>query len=150
MKKEDLQQLVERLQQLRLQREQISAEEGRILQQIQQPTAVTIGDNNNTSTERPASRAVVEDDRAVAAAVAVQQQPVFHLGQHVYITNSITHTGLVRRATHADRAGIVTHLTNSGRIAIRTYNGFKTHRLPGNLRVLTPEEKTLYGSDRRR
>ena len=143
----DLRRLVERLQQLHIQREQISAEEGRILREIHQTTT---GDNNNSNTERPAQRAVVEDDRAIAEEVAVEPTPVFQLGQHVYITNAITHTGLVRRATHADRAATVTHVTNTGRIAIRTYNGYRTHRLPGNLRPLTPEEKILFASERRR
>ena len=144
MEQEDLRQLIERLQQLHIQRERISAEERRILQEIHQPF---IGDNNNT--ERPTQRAVVEDDNAVVETVTVVPTQDFQLGQHVYITNTITHTGLVRRATHADRAAIVTHFTNTGRIGLRTYNGYRTHRLSGNLRPLTPEEQTLFASERR-
>ena len=108
MLQEDLRQLIERLQQLHIQRENISAEERRILREINQPF---IGDDN---AERPTERAVVEDDNAVVEAVTVEPAQDFQIGQHVYITNTITHTGLVRRATHADRAAVVTHFTNLG------------------------------------
>jgi hypothetical protein len=60
---------------------------------------------------------------------------IFHIGQRVYITNRITHVPLLRRATEADRTAIVTHFTPS-HVAIRTINGYHTHRHPKNLRPL--------------
>jgi hypothetical protein len=141
MEREELCHLIERLQQLQIQRENISAEERHILQAIHQPLVA----NNN---ERSAPRAVVVDDEVTARIGSAE--PVFSIGQQVYITNRITHTGLVRRATIADRAATVTHFTSTGRVAIRTYNGHNTNRLPANLRILTSEEITSSESERRR
>ena len=142
MDQEELRRLIERLQQLHFQRETISAEEQQILQNIlHQPP---IGGINNT--ERPAPAAVVETDEAPVVAVAAQ---LFRIGTHVYITNNISHAGLVRRATRADRAAVVTHHTNTGRVGIRTYNGYRTNRQPENLRLLTLEEQVLCQADRR-
>jgi hypothetical protein len=70
----------------------------------------------------------------VPVPTVAQTVAVFHIGQRVYITNRITHV-LVRRATEADRTAIVTHFTAT-RVAIRTINGFHTHRHPKNLRPL--------------
>jgi hypothetical protein len=141
MEGEDLRRLIERLQQLHIQRENISAEERLILQTIHQPL---IGNN----TERSAPRAVVVDEVVTTRIATVV--PVFQVGQQVYITNRITHTGIVRRATNADRAAIITHFTSTGRVGIRTYNGYNTNRQPTNLRLLTPEEVISFESERRR
>jgi hypothetical protein len=141
MEKEELRRLIERLQHLQIQRENISAEERHILQTIHQPLLVS-------NAERSAPRAVVVDDEATASTTPVE--PVFRIGQQVYITNRITHTGLVRRATNADRAATVTHFTSTGRVGVRTYNGYSTNRQPSNLRVLTPEETISLESERRR
>jgi hypothetical protein len=67
--------------------------------------------------------------------VGVSSTTLFYIGQRVYITNRITHVPLLRRATEADRTAIVTHFTPS-RVAIRTINGYHTHRHPKNLRPL--------------
>jgi hypothetical protein len=141
MEREELCRLVERLQDLQIQRENISAEERHILQTIHQPLLVS-------NAERSAPRAVVVvHDEATARTTPVE--PVFRIGQQVYITNRITHTGLVRRATNADRAATVTHFTSTGRVGVRTYNGYNTNRQPSNLRALTPEETISLESERR-
>lgn len=145
MDQQELIQLIDQLQQLQIQRESISAEEQRILQRIRR--SADSGDNNDNGSELPTRAAVVTSD-VVSSAVATTP-PTFSIGQHVYITNNINHT-VVRRATNADRASVVTHFTNTGRIAIRTYNGFRTNRVAANLRVLTDEEQIAYSAERRR
>jgi hypothetical protein len=65
---------------------------------------------------------------------SIEPIAAFHIGQRVYITNRINHV-LVRRVTEADRTALVTHFTAS-RVAIRTINGYHTHRHPKNLRPL--------------
>jgi hypothetical protein len=142
MEEEDLRHLIERLQQLHIQRENISAEERHILQTIHHP--LLLGNN----TDQSAPRAVIVDE--VVATTTASVVPVFRVGQPVYITNRITHTGIVRRATNADRAAIVTHFTSTGRVGIRTFNGYNTNRQPTNLRPLTPEEVISFESERRR
>ncbi len=120
---EELEQLIERLHQLHLQRENISAEERNILHTI-------LSDRVQDSTVVATTTAVA----TVAANPAATVAPVFRIGQQVYITNRINHV-LVRRATEADRTAIVTHFTAS-RVAIRTINGYHTYRHPKNLRPL--------------
>jgi hypothetical protein len=121
----NLNQLIERLQQLHLEQERILA----ALENI-------VADNESESEP-------VHPTTPVAVPVSVPREPVspaaqtvaaFHIGQRVYITNRINHV-LVRRATEADRTAIVTHFTAT-RVAIRTINGYHTHRHPKNLRPL--------------
>ena len=132
---ESLNQLIENLQHLHLEQERIQE---RILQNLQDIAARVDADDEATNTN------IVDDDtEPVAEAVAVPVpiavpvppvSPVFRIGQRVYITNRINHV-LIRRATEDDRTAIVTHFTAS-RVAIRTINGFRTHRDPKNLRPL--------------
>jgi hypothetical protein len=129
---ETLNQLIERLQQLHL-------EQGRILEALENIAAEAPTDDSNegerTSTPTTAPVATVVTEVPVAApAPTIHNIDVFHIGQRVYITNRISHV-LVRRATEADRTAIVTHFTAS-RVAIRTINGYHTHRHPKNLRPL--------------
>jgi hypothetical protein len=139
----ELNQLIEQLKHLQVRRENISAEERRIVQRISN----SIGDSNNSS-EPQSQPAIVETD-VVRSAEQVTAPPTLHIGDHVYITNLITHTA-PRRPTNADRASIVTGFTSAGRVAIETYNGYRTNRLPKNLRKITAEEKIAYLAERRR
>jgi hypothetical protein len=119
----NLNQLIERLQQLHLEQE-------RILTALEY-----IVTDNEPAHNEPAPVAVpVPPVSPVATIVTtsagdnIEPVAVFHIGQRVYITNHINHI-LVRRATEADRTAIVTHFTAS-RVAIRTINGYHTHRHP--------------------
>jgi hypothetical protein len=136
----NLNQLIERLQQLHLEQEMIlAALENIVADSDSEPAPVSV-----TVPVPPVSvTAPVHPTTPVAVPVPVPREPaspvaptvaVFHIGQRVYITNRITHI-LVRRATEADRTAIVTHFTAT-RVAIRTINGFHTHRHPKNLRPL--------------
>jgi hypothetical protein len=132
---ETLNQLIERLQQLHLEQEAILQALEDIAQQDiivnQEPRANVVQGNERNRTPAPTAAVVT------VAAPMTLPTPVttgFHIGQRVYITNRISHI-LVRRATEADRTAIVTHFTAS-RVAIRTINGYHTHRHPKNLRPL--------------
>jgi hypothetical protein len=135
---ESLNQLIEQLQQLHLEQE-------RILQALENIVQEHIAADQEPSTDIEPVAGVVSSTVVVVgpASLPVTSVPVavpvpvtigFHIGQRVYITNRITHV-LVRRATEADRTAIVTHFTPS-RVAIRTINGFHTHRHPKNLHPL--------------
>jgi hypothetical protein len=135
---ETLNQLIERLQQLHLEQETILQALEDIAQQDiivdQEPRANVVQGNERDRTSAPTAAVAT-----VVAPVILPRTPTpvmtgFHIGQRVYITNRISHV-LVRRATEADRTAIVTHFTAS-RVAIRTINGYHTHRHPKNLRPL--------------
>jgi hypothetical protein len=136
---ESLNQLIEQLQQLHLEQE-------RILQALeniaadQQPRTdiepiVGVASSTVNAGARSASVPPVATPVSPVAPAVLPTVTVFHIGQCVYITNRITHVPLLRRATEADRTAIVTHFTQS-RVAIRTINGYHTHRHPKNLRPL--------------
>jgi hypothetical protein len=136
----NLNQLIDRLQQLHLEQERILAALENII--------ANSADSESESAPVPAPAPVpvpvpVAPTTPIAVPVPVLREPAsplaptvaaFHVGQRVYITNRINHV-LVRRATEADRTAIVTHFTPS-RVAIRTINGYHTHRHPKNLRPL--------------
>jgi hypothetical protein len=138
---DSLNELIERLHQLHLEQERILTALENIVADNEPgrpttpaPTGVTVTVHPTTPVaipvpREPTSPAPREPTFPVAPTVAA-----FHIGQQVYITNRITHV-LVRRATEADRTAIVTHFTPT-RVAIRTINGFNTHRHPKNLRPL--------------
>ena len=77
---------------------------------------------------------ISEDEESV-------QEGVYTAGQHVFIENSL---GLIvtRGVTSADRAAVVLRTTKQ-RVYIKTYNGWHTWRVPGNLRHLTRAEQTV-------
>jgi hypothetical protein len=142
---ETLNQLIERLHQLHLEQETILQALEDIAQQDiiveQEPRAYIVPNvaSNVVSNIVPNVVPNVVPNAAAnaAAAIAAPTLPTpveFHIGQRVYITNRINHV-LVRHATEADRTAIVTHFTPS-RVAIRTLNGYNTHRHPKNLRPL--------------
>jgi hypothetical protein len=124
-----LNQLIERLQQLHLEQERILT----ALENI-------VADNEPAPAAVPVPPVPVPPVSPIATVVAtaagddIEPVAVFHIGQRVYITNRINQV-LVRRATEADRTAIVTHFTAT-RVAIRTINGYHTHRHPKNLRPL--------------
>jgi hypothetical protein len=135
----NLNQLIDRLQQLHLEQERILAALENIIADSESepapvpvpvpvpvPAPVPVHPSTPVAVPLPAPR---EPASPVTPTVAA-----FHIGQRVYITNRINHV-LVRRATEADRTAIVTHFTPS-RVAIRTINGYHTHRHPKNLRPL--------------
>jgi hypothetical protein len=138
----NLNQLIERLQQLHLEQERILTALENIAADSESelepaPVAVTVPVPPVSAAEP------VLPTTPVAVPVPVPREPVFpvaqtvaafHIGQQVYITNRITHV-LVRRATEADRTAVVTHFTPT-RVGVRTINGFNTHRHPKNLRPL--------------
>jgi hypothetical protein len=137
---ETLNQLIERLRQLHLEQETILQALEDIAQQdivVEQEPRANIIPNvvpNVVSNVVPNERDTAPST-PIAEAVGVSSPTVFYIGQRVYITNRITHVPLLRRATEADRTAIVTHFTPS-RVAIRTINGYHTHRHPKNLRPL--------------
>jgi hypothetical protein len=133
---ETLNQLIERLYQLHLEQETILQALENIAQQdiiVEQEPRANIVPNVVSNVVSNVVPNVVPNVAANAAPPA--PAPIeFHIGQRVYITNRINHV-LVRRATEGDRTAIVTHFTPS-RVAIRTLNGYNTHRHPKNLRPL--------------
>jgi hypothetical protein len=142
-----LNQLIERLHQLHLEQETILQALEDIAQQdiiVEQepranivPNVVPVAANNAPTVVHRSERDTTPSTpvaQAVSVPVPVPASVVFHIGQRVYITNRINHV-LVRRATEADRTAIVTHFT-APRVAIRTINGYHTHRHPKNLRPL--------------
>jgi hypothetical protein len=141
----NLNQLIERLQQLHLEQERILAALENIVADDSESEPAPVA--AVTEPVSPVSVAVpepVHPTTPVAVPVPVPRGQVFpvaqtvaafHIGQRVYITNRITHVPLLRRATEADRTAIVTHFTAT-RVAIRTINGVHTHRHPKNLRPL--------------
>jgi hypothetical protein len=142
---ESLNQLIEHLQQLHLEQE-------RILQALENITQESMADQEPSADIEPVAgvesvAGVVSSAVAVvgpaslpatsvpvAVPVPVPTVTAFHIGKQVYITNHISHV-LVHHATEANRTAIVTHFTAS-RVAIRTINGYHTHRHPKNLRPL--------------
>jgi hypothetical protein len=140
---DSLNELIQQLQQLDLGQERILTALENIAADNEPPaspvaaTVVTTG-----AGDEPAPVAVpVPPASPVAATVvttgagdSIEPIAVFHIGQRVYITNRINHV-LVRRVTEADRTAIVTHFTAS-RVAIRTINGYHTHRHPKILHPL--------------
>jgi hypothetical protein len=121
MESESLNQLIARLQHLHL-------EQQRILQALE-----NIGAEDNNPAKLPTIAAPVAVQVPVVP-IPVPEPIAFHIGQQVYITNRINHIS-VRHATEADRTAMVTHFTAS-HVAIRTINGYHTHRHPKNLRPL--------------
>jgi hypothetical protein len=144
VEEESLHQLIERLQQLHLEQERIlAALENIVAADSESEPAPAAAVTEPVSPVSVAESEPVHPTTPVAVPVPVPRGQVFpvaqtvaafHIGQRVYITNRITHV-LVRRATEADRTAIVTHFTPT-RVAIRTINGFNTHRHPKNLRPL--------------
>jgi hypothetical protein len=136
---ETLNQLIERLHQLHLEQETILqalediAQQDIIVEQEPRANIVPHVVPNVVSNVVPHKRDTAPST-PTAEAVGVSSPTVFYIGQHVYITNRINHV-LVRHATEADRTAIVTHFTAT-RVAIRTINGYHTHRHPKNLRPL--------------
>jgi hypothetical protein len=138
----NLNQLIQRLQQLYLEQERILAALENIVADSEsesEPAPVAA-----VPVPAPPVSVTVPVHPATPVAVRVPREPaspvtptvaVFHIGQRVYITNRITHVPLLRCATEADRTAIVTHFTQSC-VAIRTINGYHTHRHPKNLRPL--------------
>ena len=117
MAESTLDRLLEQLQQLHL-------EQGRVLQALES----IIEDTAHTAVAVNVVPTVQDEAHTTDAAT-------FQVGQQVYITNRITHI-VTRRVTEADRTATVTHFTSTGRVGIRTRNGFKTNRHPKHLRPL--------------
>jgi hypothetical protein len=131
VERESLNQLIERLQQLHLEQERIlTALENIVVDNEPAPASVPVPPVPVLPPVSPIATVV-----ATTAGDDIEPVAVFHIGQRVYITNRITHVPLLRRATEADRTAIVTHFTQSC-VAIRTINGYHTHRHPKNLRPL--------------
>jgi hypothetical protein len=140
----NLSQLIERLQHLHLEQERILTALENIVADNEPvhepaPAAVPVPPVPPTVTvvahePAPAAVSVPPVPPAATVVATIESVAVFHIGQRVYITNRINHV-LVRRATEADRTAIVTHFTPS-HVAIRTINGYHTHRHPKNLRPL--------------
>jgi len=137
MEQEDVLQLIERLHQLHLQRVNINDEEASIIRVLRNRSERTANrDNRGDGPEGPP---------VVAAAAAVVEDAVnFQPGDNVFITNRISHVRGRRRATEADRAGVVLRTTPTGRLVVYTYNGHQTNRDPTNLRALNPTEVSVY------
>jgi hypothetical protein len=135
VERESLNQLIERLQQLHLEQERILTALENIVAEDNEPAPAAV-----PVPPVPVPPAPVPPVSPIATVVAtaagddIELVAVFHIGQRVYITNRINHV-LVRHVTEADRTAIVTHFTPS-RVAIRTINGYHTHRDPKNLRPL--------------
>jgi len=130
MSQDELGNLITRLSELQLQRQNILQEEQRITQRI---------------AELPRRG---EDDRHRAAHAPSRVSPppppaprrgVFSVGQRVFIENRIRHVPFGRRASPADRAAVV-HRVTTDKVHIVTYNGFETWRHPANIRHLTNQE----------
>lgn len=62
----------------------------------------------------------------------------FHIGEHIYIKNKVTHGGLT--STPRDRTAIITHIDRH-QVNFRTYTGVETWRSPYNIRHLTYREQ---------
>jgi hypothetical protein len=132
---ETLNQLIERLQQLHLEQERILQALENIAQESDHGPSAEIEAVTGVAPVAGVVSSAAIGSVSVAVPVPVPTVTGFHIGQRVYITNHITHVPLLCRATEADRTAIVTHFTAT-RVAIRTINGFHTHRHPKNLRPL--------------
>jgi hypothetical protein len=139
----NLRQIIERLQQLHLEQERILAALENIVDDSESeppaPVVVTVPalpahPTTPVAVAVPPVSPVAATVVTTGAGDSIEPTAMFHIGQRVFITNRINHV-LVRRATEADRTAIVTHFTPS-RVAIRTINGYHTHRHPKNLRPL--------------
>jgi hypothetical protein len=136
---DSLNELIARLQHLHLEQARIIRALEDIAEIEIEPVVNVVSDTNERGTAPvvPVPPVIAEPATPVALPVTPASPTVvtvFHIGQRVYITNRINHV-LVRRATEADRTAIVTHFTPT-RVAIRTINGYHTHRHPKNLRPL--------------
>jgi hypothetical protein len=127
---DSLNELIARLQHLHL-------EQARIIRALEDIAEIEIEpiERGTAPTRTATPTAVPVPPVVVPVPVIAEVATVFHIGQRVYITNRITHVPLLRRASEADRTAVVTHFTPT-RVAIRTVNGFNTHRHPKNLRPL--------------
>ena len=85
---------------------------------------------NTTSTTRSGTNIPIADRTA--------RRRSFIVGDHVYITNRLTHSVT---PGPLDRAAIVTRV-RPRRVDFRTLSGHETWRSPGNLRHLTDQEVT--------
>lgn len=121
MSTSEIEHLLNKLERLQIARRQISTEELRVREQLQE---LNRGEIDTTT----------RADRKTAA---------FHVGEHAYIKNRITHVHRGKRGSPIDRVCIVQGVTKS-RIDIKTSNGTETWRHPKNLRRLTQNEINLY------
>ena len=114
MSEEGTDDIIRRLQELHLEKEELHEEEKELLSRL-----------------RSKSEQEEESDNRAEG---------FAVGDHVYITNKVSHLPPLRRATPADRAAIVDNITRT-RVYLITYRGHHTWRQPGNIRALTPREQ---------
>ena len=114
----ELHQLVEDLRELHLKSE-------RIIRRIDQIS-------REKAPNKPTPKAKAEGDSA--------KPTDFKYGDKVFITNTIRHIPLTRRATVEDRAGTVSRPITSNRIYLTTIKGEETWRLGKNLKRLTLAE----------
>ena len=153
---QSLQQATQRLKELHLQRATIHDEEARIhqhIQAIQQAVAEPTPDGPTPSTSRTDAVAIpaafaqaVPDD---ASDNNTDNNPhTFEVGEHVYITNSISHVRL-RRQSPRDRAAVVYNVgsdrNGQPRVSFTTYNGYRGWRAPVNLKRLRESERRRLG-----
>ena len=113
--------VITRLEQLRITRRDIADEEERLLRTLRL----------RREAQRPSAT-------GTAGGVAHTN---FQVGDHVYITNNITHVRILRRSTPADRAAVIQNISNSGRIYFTTYSGVRTWRSRDHVRHLSPSEQ---------
>lgn len=155
---QELQQTIDRLQELHLQREEIQQEEQQVLEQLATlrgsqrtgPTpdgAISSGNVPAVQVQTPIVQATPESDSYGEEAGAAGPF-LYEVGEHVYITNAISHVRL-RRESPRDRAAVVYNVTRdkngNGRVSVRTYNGQTVWRRPTNLRRLRDSERRRLG-----
>lgn len=125
---DELKGLILKLQRLKIEGDQIRAEEQTVLKRL----SVLVATKDSKDTKRtsiPTNVIPTEGDSVP-----------FEIGEHVYIKNKIRHVPSSRRINRKDRASVVDRIINE-KVYITTYNGSSTWRHHKNLNSLTLSEQ---------
>ena len=121
----DLNELINQLDQLHLERQEINQREQQLLRDLRQ-----------------AQRAQAPNAPPPPPANNPRNPPLYRVGDLVYITNRLGPAQVFgRRINGGDRGGTVTRFTpNNNRVYLTTFNGYETWRQVRNVRRITQAE----------
>jgi len=120
---ENINRITQQLEQLQLERSRLEQEERILLAELR-----TLGGEEPDPSEQQQQNQ--------------QDESRFRRGDTVYITNRLgAGHAFGRRARATDRAAVITGIsTHPNRVYLTTFNGYRTWRLPDNLRRINAEE----------
>ena len=127
-----IQQLLYKLQELQIQRQENLRVEQETLQELREKLEGTRGNQARSVSPTPL-------EAIHSAESSIQQRLQFSVGDRVYIENKIRHVPVIRRANPKDRAAVVQRVKGE-QIHIVTYNGYNTWRKSSHLRHLSTAE----------